>query len=80
MIASQNGHTDTAALLIKAGAKPDLQNKVREGGWACSSCCSSMCVCLCYGFAQQVSVSTMFGTHPKGARLFAKCIFLGCAE
>ena len=50
MLASQIGHTETAAkliaVLIAAGAKLDVQNKVREGGRACSSCCSSMCVCL----------------------------------
>jgi len=47
MIASQNGHTETAAKLIAAGAKLDVQTKVCEGGRARSSCCSSMCVCLC---------------------------------
>jgi len=47
MGASQNGHTATAATLITAGAKLDLQTKVREGGGACGSCCSSMCVCVC---------------------------------
>jgi len=34
MIASQNGHTDTAATLMAAGAKLDLQDKVREGSGA----------------------------------------------
>ena len=29
---------------------------------------------------QHVYVSTMFGTHPRGARPFAKCVFLCCAE
>ena len=47
MAASQNGHTETAATLITAGAKLDLQTKVREGSRACGSCCSSMCVCVC---------------------------------
>jgi len=47
MIASQNGHTDTAATLMAAGAKLDLQDEVREGSGACGSCCSSMCVYVC---------------------------------
>jgi len=47
MAASQTGHTETVAKLIQAGAKLDVQNMVREGGGACGSCCSSMCVCLC---------------------------------
>ena len=51
MSASQKGHTATAAKLIAAGAKVDVQSKVREGGGACGSCCSSMCVvfviCVC---------------------------------
>jgi len=32
----------TVAKLIAAGAKLDVQETVREGGRACSSCCSSM--------------------------------------
>jgi len=50
MAASQNGHAETAGRLIAAGAKLDLQTKVRKGGGACGSCCSSMCVflfCVC---------------------------------
>jgi len=38
---------ETVAKLIAAGAKLDVQKKVREGGRACSSCCSSTSVCLC---------------------------------
>ena len=31
-------------------------------------------------FVQHVYVSTMFGTHPRGARPFVMCIFVCCAE
>jgi len=35
--ASEEGHTQIAATLIAAGARLDLQNKVRECGGACTS-------------------------------------------
>jgi len=44
MMASQNGHTETAAKLVANGAELDMQNKVRESCPACGLCCSSMCV------------------------------------
>jgi len=45
--ASYNGHSAVADKLISAGAKLDLQNKVRESGVPCGLCCRLICACLC---------------------------------
>jgi len=38
LFAINKGDTETAAKLIDAGAKLDVQDKVRESGGACGSC------------------------------------------
>jgi len=44
---SAQGHSETAAKLIDAGAQLDLQDVVRASGGSCSSYCCLLCVCVC---------------------------------